>query len=617
MNDEEFYKELGLKVGIEIHQQLDTKKLFCNCDSIIADDSKKPELIVERFLRVQAGETGMVDRAAIFEFKKDKKFIYHFYNESCCLVELDEEPPNEINKEALKIAFQFSKLVNARINDAIQVMRKTVVDGSNTSGFQRTALIATNGHIKIDDKEIRIPTICLEEDAAKIIINDENSATYNLSRLGIPLLEIATEPCLKTPREVKEAAQHLGILLRSLKVKRGIGTIRQDINISIKNGNRVEIKGAQDLNSLPLIVELEVERQLNLLKIKELLNKKGLKTQDDVKFFQREITEVFKNSESKIIKKGIENNGVVLGIKIEKFSGIIGFPLNKDKRLGTELATHCKIFGLKGLIHSDELPNYGITQNDILNIRRKLGCKEEDAFIIITGPMERVLKAAESVIERIKYCVIGIPEEVRKVEEDNKTSYLRPIPGSARMYPETDIPFVVPFDVDAPKTLFEIINDFEKLGLSKDLARICALSKKRNFFEKLINNYKNIPPKTIAQIMFLTIKDLKTRLKLDTSKINDCVVEKVISALNQGKISLQGVEKVFEGFIQGKSIEQAIIENEVLSDSQIQNMIKEIVNKNSNVKNENAMIGIVMKELRGKADGKRIVEIIRKFFKQK
>jgi len=617
MNDEEFYKELGLKVGIEIHQQLDTKKLFCNCDSIIADDSKKPELIVERFLRVQAGETGMVDRAAIFEFKKDKKFIYHFYNESCCLVELDEEPPNEINKEALKIAFQFSKLVNARINDAIQVMRKTVVDGSNTSGFQRTALIATNGHIKIDDKEIRIPTICLEEDAAKIIINDENSATYNLSRLGIPLLEIATEPCLKTPREVKEAAQHLGILLRSLKVKRGIGTIRQDINISIKNGNRVEIKGAQDLNSLPLIVELEVERQLNLLKIKELLNKKGLKTQDDVKFFQREITEVFKNSESKIIKKGIENNGVVLGIKIEKFSGIIGFPLNKDKRLGTELATHCKIFGLKGLIHSDELPNYGITQNDILNIRRKLGCKEEDAFIIITGPMERVLKAAESVIERIKYCVIGIPEEVRKVEEDNKTSYLRPIPGSARMYPETDIPFVVPFDVDAPKTLFEIINDFEKLGLSKDLARICALSKKRNFFEKLINNYKNIPPKTIAQIMFLTIKDLKTRLKLDTSKINDCVVEKVISALNQGKISLQGVEKVFEGFIQGKSIEQAIIENEVLSDSQIQNMIKEIVNKNSNVKNENAMIGIVMKEIRGKADGKRIVEIIRKFFKQK
>jgi glutamyl-tRNA(Gln) amidotransferase subunit E len=617
MNDEEFYKELGLKVGIEIHQQLDTKKLFCNCDSIIADDSKKPELIVERFLRVQAGETGMVDRAAIFEFKKDKKFIYHFYNESCCLVELDEEPPNEINKEALKIAFQFSKLVNARINDVIQVMRKTVVDGSNTSGFQRTALIATNGHIKIDDKEIRIPTICLEEDAAKIIINDENSATYNLSRLGIPLLEIATEPCLKTPREVKEAAQHLGILLRSLKVKRGIGTIRQDINISIKNGNRVEIKGAQDLNSLPLIVELEVERQLNLLKIKELLNKKGLKTQDDVKFFQREITEVFKNSESKIIKKGIENNGVVLGIKIEKFSGIIGFPLNKDKRLGTELATHCKIFGLKGLIHSDELPNYGITQNDILNIRRKLGCKEEDAFIIITGPMERVLKAAESVIERIKYCVIGIPEEVRKVEEDNKTSYLRPIPGSARMYPETDIPFVVPFDVDAPKTLFEIINDFEKLGLSKDLARICALSKKRNFFEKLINNYKNIPPKTIAQIMFLTIKDLKTRLKLDTSKINDCVVEKVISALNQGKISLQGVEKVFEGFIQGKSIEQAIIENEVLSDSQIQNMIKEIVNKNSNVKNENAMIGIVMKEIRGKADGKRIVEIIRKFFKQK
>ncbi|MGC8929069.1 MAG: Glu-tRNA(Gln) amidotransferase subunit GatE [Candidatus Woesearchaeota archaeon] len=614
MKDEKFYKEINLKVGIEIHQQLDAKKLFCNCPSQIVDDSKKPDFTVERFLRVQAGETGTVDKAAMFEFKKGKKFIYNFYNESCCLVELDEEPPHEINKEALEISLQFSKLVNARINDVIQVMRKTVIDGSNTSGFQRTALIAVNGFIEIKNKKIGIPTICLEEDAAKIISNDENSSTYNLSRLGIPLLEIATEPCLKTPKEVKEAAEYLGMLLRSLKVKRGIGTIRQDINVSIKNGSRVEIKGAQDLNALPIIVEFEVERQLNLLRIKDLLKERGLNKEDNVKIYEKEITDLFKNSESKIIKSSLENKGIVLGIKVEKFSGILGFELNPNKRLGTELATHCKLFGLKGLIHSDELPNYGITESNVYNIKRELECKKEDAFIIITGPKERVLKAADSVIDRIRKCVLGVPEEVRKVDEDYKTSYLRPIPGSARMYPETDIPFIIPFDVETPKTLFEVISDYEKIGLSKDLARICALSKKRHFFEKLINDYNKIPPKTIAQILFLTTKDLKKRLKLDVSKINDSVIEKVISALNQEIISLQGVEKILESFIRGKSIEDAIKENEVLSDFELERKVNEIMSKNPNVKNENAMIGIVMQELRGKADGKKIVSLINKFF---
>ncbi|MEM2121983.1 MAG: Glu-tRNA(Gln) amidotransferase subunit GatE, partial [Candidatus Woesearchaeota archaeon] len=613
---EKFYEELNLKVGLEIHQQLDTKKLFCNCDSKIIDDSKKPDFIVERFLRVQAGETGTIDRAALFEFKKEKKYIYNFYSESCCLVELDEEPPHEINNEALKIAFQFSKLVNARINDVIQVMRKTVIDGSNTSGFQRTALIATNGFVKIKNKIIRIPTICLEEDAAKIISNDENSSLYNLSRLGIPLLEISTEPCLNSPKEVKEAAEHLGILLRSLKVKRGIGTIRQDINISIKNGNRVEIKGAQDLRALPLIVELEVERQLNLIKIKEILNKRGLKKEEDVKVYQKDITYLFNNVDSKVIKKGIENNGIVLGIKVEKFSGIFGIELNENKRLGTELATHCKLFGLKGLIHSDELPNYGIKESDILNIKKELSCNEEDGFIIITGDKEKVLKAAENVIERLRQCVLGVPEEVRKVDDDYKTSFLRPIPSSARMYPETDIPLIVPFEVEIPKTLFEVIEDYENLGLSNDLARICALSKKREFFEKLINKYKNVKPKTIAQIMFLTIKDLKTRLKLDTSKINDHILEKVINALDKEIISLQGVEKVLESFINGKNIDQAIEENKSLSIEELENKIKEIIKNNRNVKNENAIIGIVMQQLRGKADGKKIVEIVKKIFSE-
>ena len=256
------YEKLKFKSGLEIHQQIDTKKLFCDCPSVLRND--EPDLIATRKLHAVAGEKGEVDVAAQYQAALKKEFIYEFYKDNNCLVELDEEPPHIINQEALKIALQVAFLLNCKIIPLTQIMRKTVIDGSNTSGFQRTILIARDGFIETSYGKVGIDTICLEEDSARKISEDNKKIIYRLDRLGIPLIEIATAPDIKNPMQAKETALLIGEILRSCKVKRGIGTIRQDVNLSIRGENRVELKGVQDMKIFVKIIESEVLRQKKL-----------------------------------------------------------------------------------------------------------------------------------------------------------------------------------------------------------------------------------------------------------------------------------------------------------------------------------------------------------------
>jgi len=208
---------------------------------------------------------------------KDKKYIYEYSKDYSCLVELDEEPPHLINIEALKFGILISTFFNMYIPKVLQVMRKIVVDGSNTSGFQRTLLLSLNGELKYKDKKISIGTICIEEDAARKIEEGEDYIIYRLDRLGIPLIEISTGPDLKDPKEVKEVAEYIGLILRLTgKVKRGLGTIRQDVNISIEGGEKIEIKGVQNLKIIDKVCELEVKRQERMIEWKKIMNERGI-----------------------------------------------------------------------------------------------------------------------------------------------------------------------------------------------------------------------------------------------------------------------------------------------------------------------------------------------------
>ncbi|MBI4021286.1 MAG: hypothetical protein HY369_03520 [Candidatus Aenigmarchaeota archaeon] len=250
----------ALTAGLEIHQQLaSAKKLFCNCPTTFAE--KPLDLEVVRRLRAVSGETGEVDQAARYEARQGKAFRYRIYPTESCLVETDSEPPHNLNPEALDIALEIALLLHCTVPAEIHVMRKNVIDGSNTSGFQRTALVGLHGWIETASGRVGILSVAIEEDSAQILA----PGTFGLNRLGIPLVEISTAPDIRTSEHGREVAEALGMLLRSSRVRRGLGTIRQDLNVSVPGGSRVEIKGVQDLKGIPLLIESEAARQRALI----------------------------------------------------------------------------------------------------------------------------------------------------------------------------------------------------------------------------------------------------------------------------------------------------------------------------------------------------------------
>lgn len=603
-------QNLGLKVGIEIHQQLEGKKLFCHCPTLLRDD--QPDFTVERQLRASAGEGGKTDIAAQEEQAKGKLFVYEGYHDSTCLVELDEEPPHEMNPEALHTALQFSLLTKSTISPIVQVMRKTVVDGSNTSGFQRTALIARHGQIETSEGAVRIMNISLEEDAGKIISENQTTKTYRLDRLGIPLIEIGTEADIKSPEQCQETAKKIGYLLRSLPgVKRGLGSIRQDVNVSIKGGTRIEIKGAQDLRQLPLLVELEAKRQQELLKIKEEIKRMKLE-----KLKINDLTAPFQKSTSKIIQKTIQNQGKILGIKVSGFAGYLGRELTPHYRLGTELAGRAKVkAGVGGIFHSDELPNYGITEMEVAWLKKELHCTAKDAFVLVADVETRSRKALEAVHERLQELWTGIPPEVRKANQDGTTSYLRPMPGAARMYPETDVPLITPNtkNITLPETLEHKMNRYQKeLGLSKDLAEFIAKSEKVFLFEELVEKYPSIKAAFIAEILTSTLLDIKRQYHHDPDVLTEDHFRHLFQYLQQNKIHKDIVLDVLMDMITGQF---DLAKYASLGTEEIHRVLKEIVAKNKGAPFP-ALMGIAMKQLQGKASGKFISEQLKKMMER-
>jgi glutamyl-tRNA(Gln) amidotransferase subunit E len=602
------YTELGLKCGIEIHQQLEGKKLFCDCPTVLRDD--EPKFTISRKLRASAGEAGKVDLAAAVEQSKDKTFIYEGYD-TTCLVETDSEPPHEINQDALQTVLQFSKMVKANVVQVIQVMRKTVVDGSNTSGFQRTALVARNGLLKTSEGDVRLEGINIEEEACKNVSESATERTFRLDRLGIPLIEIGTAPDIQTPSQCQEVSMKLGMLLRSLPgIKRGLGSIRQDVNISIKGGDRIEVKGFQDLKMIPTLVELEVKRQSELLKIQKELKDVKL---DKIKIV--DLTSLLKNSTSTIIAKTIKNQGVVLAIKLNGFSGLIGREIQPGRRLGSEFSDRAKVkAGVGGIFHSDELPNYGITGKEVEIIGKTLKCAKNDAFVLVADAKNKSTRAMEAVYERAQEAFLGVPKEVRKDRPDGTTTFMRPMPGAARMYPETDVPLIYPVTkkIKLPELLDQkVVRYQKKLGLSRDLAQFVAKSGKVSLFEELVTIYPKIKAAFIADVLTSMLVEVKRKYDVDPSPLVDDDFRDVFKYLSEEKIHK---DIILDVLIDMCKRQFDVTKYASLGTEEIHAELKEIIKNNPKAPFP-ALMGIAMKKLAGKASGKFIAEELKKLIR--
>jgi len=623
---------VGLKVGLEIHQQLATnKKLFCSCRPIESDEYY---MKFQRKLRAVKSELGEYDPAALFEKSKSKTIMYYSNPESSCLVEQDEEPPHNLDKDAKELVLVIASSLNSKIFSEVYPMRKTVIDGSNTTGFQRTMLFSQGGQIDVDGEKVGVQSICLEEDSAKLLGDKGNIREYSLDRLGIPLVEIALEPVEVDSKKIKKIALSLGRLLRSTKkVTRGIGSIRQDVNVSVKDGGGVvEVKGVQQLDQLEKIVEFEAKRQYGLVKIAEKLKNSDFKgISKDADIF--DITEDWNSCKSEIIQKALNDNSIIKAIKIENFSGMFGYSPYEGIRLGKEIGELVKFYGIGGIFHSDELPNYGINDEDISIVKNILKIKENDAFLILAAASSKIDFAIDSIINRLVEAKKGVPAETRLATQTGETIFLRPRPGASRMYPETDIPPILVTsdelenaEKNIPKSWDESLLELQKkYDLNPQLSEQIFDSQYIELFEKIVKRTK-VNPTFVASILCSTITNLE-RSGLNSNLLRNEDIVKSFQLLEEEKIAKESIEMIFENIMDSKSqtIEEAMknASIEAVNESDLEKIIEEIVEKNQEiVKNQKEravgpLMGIVMKELRGKASGEMINKLLLKNIKKK
>ena len=615
--------KIGLKVGLEIHQQLDTKKkLFCNCKPI--ENTEYTEKFTRK-LRAAKSELGKIDPAALFESSKSKTIVYYANQNSSCLVEKDDEPPHDLDVKAKEVALLISSALDSKIFSEIHVMRKTVIDGSNTSGFQRTMLVAQGGQIMVDEKKVGVQSICLEEDAAKLIKDENNQRFFSLDRLGVPLVEIALEPVTGDPAFVRKIALTLGRLLRvTKKVARGIGTIRQDVNVSIDGGGVVEIKGVQQLEQLEKIIEYEAKRQYGMKLISEKINSLGTYNIDKNDVFT--ISSILQNCNSKIIKKSLENKNEIKAIRVKKFSGVFGFEPFSGIRLGKEIGELVRFFGIGGVFHSDELPNYGIENEDIQKVRKYLELEQYDAFLIIAGKEPTLGFAINSIINRIKNAKNGPLAETRAATPTNETIFLRPRPGASRMYPETDIPTIKVSNNELgnaismiPKSWEETILQIQnKYKINEQLSEQIFDSEYFELFEKICKNDK-ASPNFVASVLCSTITNLQ-RNDFDASLLNDDEIFDTFNLLNDNKISKESIEIIFKQIMSGKavSVSEAIQNASIksLTEEELNKILDVIVEDNldrikeDGMRSLSSLMGLAMKQVRGQASGNLVNKLL-------
>lgn len=619
------YGKLGLKVGLEVHQELATEyKLFCQCPPELFRED--PEYTFLRRLRPSQSELGEMDPAALFEFMKGRTMIYEADKATSCLVEMDEEPPGELNPEALDVCLTFALMTGGRPVDEVHVMRKIVVDGSNTTGFQRTCVTSLGGSVEVGDRSYGLNQICLEEDAARKISEAEGVSTYRIDRLGIPLIEVTTAPEIHSPDEAEDVALAIGRILRATgKAMRGLGTIRQDVNISIEGGALVEIKGVQELALVSKVVEFEVQRQTNLLEIVSKLKERGVSEADigDV----ADVSDVFRETKSRIIRGALKRSGGVHALRLGGFASLVGMELCPNRRLGTEMADCAKYrSGVKGIFHTDELPAYDITGEEVKRLKNRMGASESDAVVIVADEAERCRLALEAVADRAREAMVGVPQDTRSAHPDGTTYFTRPRPGAARMYPETDVVSIV-VTPERIKRLGAALPEMpeaklERLqadyGINEKLARQVINSEYALLFEELARD--GTDPTLLAVTLTETLKMLE-RDGVETGGLSDGTLRGVFSLVTSGRTAKESIPPILTwlGSNPDAKPEEALskLDLAMLTRDELKAVVdakvadsKELVERMGD-RAIGPLMGMVMGEVRGKAEAREVQALLR------
>jgi len=619
---EDDYKKVGFKSGLEIHQQLLTdKKLFCRCPA--GKYSREYDAEILRHMRPTLSEMGVYDGTALMEFKTKKNIIYHIKRETVCTYEMDDTPPFLINEEALDIAIGIGMLYNCNIVDEIHIARKQYLDGSIPTGFQRTAIYALDGWIPYKDRKVKIVQMSIEEDSCREVSDIGHERVYLTDRLGMPLIETVTEPAMRTPQEVAEVAWQCSKLVRSThKVRRGMGAAREDVNVSVEGGTRVEIKGVPKITMIPILTYNEAMRQWNLLRLREELKKRGI-SPETFKAESYDITKLLKKVHYAPLKNAADSGMKLSAVVLKGFKDLLHWQTQTDTYFSKEISDRVRVIAcltnIPNLIHSDSKSDT-ITSSDWLKVKKFTNASDNDTMAIVWGSEDDVKTAVNEIIIRAKEATIGIPPETRQAMSDGTNGFERILPGADRMYPDTDLP---PKKISKerldkikswlPEQFWKRIEWYNKLGIPKDTIEELSISQYAELFRKAVNDWK-INPTTVAVFLIQYPKRLK-KYRCMIEWMHEGMFERILKSFADGKIPKDALLTTLQTVAElGMFTEEVILKpasekevDEVIKSARTEYDKMKIINPE---KRNEILLGLIMKKLRGRTPAKVIANKI-------
>jgi len=617
------YETVGFKSGLEIHQQLfTTKKLFCRCPAGKYSEHYDAEIL--RHMRPTLSELGEYDGTALMEFKTKKDILYRINRESVCTYEMDDTPPFLINDDALDIALQCGMLFDCSIVDELHIARKQYLDGSIPTGFQRTAIFALDGKIPYKDRTIDIVQMSIEEDSCREVSDSGHLRVYRADRLGMPLIETVTGPNMRTPFEVAEVAEICANLVRSTnKVRRGIGSAREDVNVSVEGGTRIEIKGVPKIGRIPHLTYNEAMRQWNLLRLRDELHRRGI-TKETFEAKSDDITRIVKKAHYLPIRTATDQGLLVKCVVLRGYNGLLHWQTQTDTYFSREISDRVRVIAcltnIPNIIHSDSKGDT-ITSADWQNIKRAVGANDNDTMVLVWGDEQDTDMAVKEIIIRAKEATIGVPSETRQALRDGTNGFERILPGADRMYPDTDLPptriteeRLKTLRTNLPEQFWKREKWYSNLGIPQDTIRELSISKFASLFKFLIDEWKIDP--VLAAIALIQFPKRLKKINFDISLLDEEMMREIFRSYKDGLLSSDGLLTAMK-----KSIKKGKFYPELLTRPLTTKELEEIITVTNNelskvrlIKNENrkeVLLGLVMNKVRMGVEGNLVAEKIK------
>ncbi len=613
------YFDVGFKSGLEIHQQiLSKKKLFCRCPAGQYSDNYNAEIL--RHMRPTLSELGEYDGTALMEFKTKKEIIYRIHRDTVCTYEMDDTPPFEINDEALDIALGIGMLYQCTMVDEVHIARKQYLDGSIPTGFQRTAIVGVDGKIPYKDREIKIVQLSIEEDACREVSDIGHLRTYLTDRLGMPLIETVTGPDMRTPHEVADVAQICRRLVRSTgQVRTGIGAAREDVNVSVTGGTRVEIKGVSRIVNIPLLTYNEAMRQWNLLRLRTELHRRGITT-ENFKSKTENVTKLLRKTHYLPIQNAVEQGMTVNCVLLKGFKGLLRWQTQTDTYFSKEISDRVRVVAclstLPNIVHSDSTAET-VSTSEWLNIKKFIGGTDDDTLVLVWGDDQDSKMGAAEIAIRAKEATIGIPSETRQALRDGTNGFERILPGPNRMYPDTDLPPKRILDErlekiksTLPKPIWENEEWYRELKIPDDVIKPLAISLYSQLFEMLVKDWK-LNPTLVAVALIQFTKRLKNFYK-DGKSIEVQAMKDIFEAYKTGQLSREGILIAMKNVLTNGQLQlfSKCTNNEltkVIKDSD-KNISRMKLRKEE--KMLKVQMGLIMNKVRGRIDGSVVAQRI-------